>query len=328
MPDTSYQPLVYRKQGGDELVVASGGKITVESGGLISGIGMAVGNAYYVIPTNKAYYTDFMTNQRVYSDGSSMIYPDPLDCTGILAAIVACKGSRNDYIFVMPGAYTQAVAISLVGKSGVHLIAVNGQGRDVGATDSVSVTYLNHTGAYENFILSANSELAGFLISNATGYSAITVPASILATNIHHNHFAMVQGAAINIIDCTASVSNKRGRIHHNRFYTEVAGNLTAAINCAGGYAQDVCDNEISFANTGTIDYGIFNDSTGGITARNIVSEGNATVTNAIAINANGCAIDNRCAVVAGRGLAGGTASRSFVNNRDGAGGGATPIET
>jgi len=33
MSDTTYQPKVYRKQGGDELVVASGGKITVESGG-------------------------------------------------------------------------------------------------------------------------------------------------------------------------------------------------------------------------------------------------------------------------------------------------------
>lgn len=31
----SYQPKVYRKQGGDELVVASGGKITVETGGII-----------------------------------------------------------------------------------------------------------------------------------------------------------------------------------------------------------------------------------------------------------------------------------------------------
>jgi hypothetical protein len=35
MADPSYQPLVYRKQGGNELVVASGGKITVESGGII-----------------------------------------------------------------------------------------------------------------------------------------------------------------------------------------------------------------------------------------------------------------------------------------------------
>lgn len=32
----SYAPKVYRKQGGDEMVVASGGKITVESGGEIA----------------------------------------------------------------------------------------------------------------------------------------------------------------------------------------------------------------------------------------------------------------------------------------------------
>jgi len=33
MADTSYMPAVYRKQGGNEMVVASGGDITVESGG-------------------------------------------------------------------------------------------------------------------------------------------------------------------------------------------------------------------------------------------------------------------------------------------------------
>lgn len=36
MADASYQPKVYRKQGGDELVVAEGGVITVESGGSIA----------------------------------------------------------------------------------------------------------------------------------------------------------------------------------------------------------------------------------------------------------------------------------------------------
>lgn len=36
MPDETYQPDVYRKQGGNELVVASGGKITVESGGEVA----------------------------------------------------------------------------------------------------------------------------------------------------------------------------------------------------------------------------------------------------------------------------------------------------
>lgn len=37
MPDTTYQPKIYRKQGGDEMVVASGGSISIESGGSITG---------------------------------------------------------------------------------------------------------------------------------------------------------------------------------------------------------------------------------------------------------------------------------------------------
>jgi len=35
MSDSTYQGKVYRKQGGDELIVANGGKLTVESGGAI-----------------------------------------------------------------------------------------------------------------------------------------------------------------------------------------------------------------------------------------------------------------------------------------------------
>jgi len=37
MPDVTYGPKVYDKQGGDEIVVASGGKITEEPGGAILG---------------------------------------------------------------------------------------------------------------------------------------------------------------------------------------------------------------------------------------------------------------------------------------------------
>lgn len=38
----SYQPKVYRKQGGDEMVVASGGAITVESGGSLTVAGVTI----------------------------------------------------------------------------------------------------------------------------------------------------------------------------------------------------------------------------------------------------------------------------------------------
>lgn len=35
MVDTTYQTKVYKKSGGDELIVASGGQVTVESGGKV-----------------------------------------------------------------------------------------------------------------------------------------------------------------------------------------------------------------------------------------------------------------------------------------------------
>lgn len=51
MPDPTYQPLVYRKQGGNELVVASGGAITVESGGALSVDGADFAAILAAIPT-------------------------------------------------------------------------------------------------------------------------------------------------------------------------------------------------------------------------------------------------------------------------------------
>lgn len=39
MADATYQPKVYSKQGGDELVVASGGVLNVETGGIIKANG-------------------------------------------------------------------------------------------------------------------------------------------------------------------------------------------------------------------------------------------------------------------------------------------------
>jgi len=48
MSDSTYMPKVYRKQGGDELVVASGGKLTVESGGAIVFPNPSGGTDYFV----------------------------------------------------------------------------------------------------------------------------------------------------------------------------------------------------------------------------------------------------------------------------------------
>jgi hypothetical protein len=39
MADATYQPLVYKKQGGNELVIASGGVLNIETGGIIKANG-------------------------------------------------------------------------------------------------------------------------------------------------------------------------------------------------------------------------------------------------------------------------------------------------
>ena len=56
MADASYQPKVYRKRGGDELVVASGGTITVESGGAIVSGPVAAGTTSANLPAGGLSY--------------------------------------------------------------------------------------------------------------------------------------------------------------------------------------------------------------------------------------------------------------------------------
>ncbi len=42
MADPSYRPKVYKKQGGEELVIASGGKLVIESGGVVELAGVDI----------------------------------------------------------------------------------------------------------------------------------------------------------------------------------------------------------------------------------------------------------------------------------------------
>lgn len=57
MADSTYSPKVYNKQGGEELVVASGGKVNVETGGQIVANGTQAG-AIANITVTGTYATD------------------------------------------------------------------------------------------------------------------------------------------------------------------------------------------------------------------------------------------------------------------------------
>jgi hypothetical protein len=307
----------------------------------LSGSFGEVGNIYLVWQTSKtAIMADMVSKYGnvLYEDGSAMLYADAGTGDGIQAAINACKGGRNDYVFVGTGNYNLAAALTIAGKSSVHLVGINGGGNDCGTAGAAALT---QTGNFEAIIMAAYDEVTGFQIINKAGYSAITVPAGTWRVNIHHNYFHMTgTDAAINIIDCSASQANSHGRIWANKFGTWGATALNSAIyvaaTCVG---TDVCNNQI-VAHTGlTMDYGIVNLSVGGVTGHNIVSEAGGsgatsggTVTSAIYVAASGTVIGNRCAVGTGQGYEGGTASHSFCDNMDavteGTGGITAQLET
>jgi hypothetical protein len=128
------------------------------------------------------------------------------------------------------------------------------------------------------------------------------------------------------------------GSIHHNKFvqWTGTAARSCIYIPNAATIAVTVANNDIIAFGDGLVwDYGIFHTGQGGLIRDNYISEsggtaavGGATITIAIEAGVATGVMNNRLAVAAGQGINGGTASITFVDNRDGSSGGATPITT
>jgi len=299
-------------------------------GNVVPGLN-GVGNVYYVWLKSKTAIIKDMRNKyqgATYPDGNAILYEDAGDGLGIQAAINACKGGRNDYVFVGTGNYNLTVALTMSGKSSVHLIGVNGGGCEVGTVGAAALT---QTGACQNVIMEAYDELTGFQIINKAGYAAVTMADGKWRANIHHNYFHMTQGTACNIIDC-AGTGMAHGYICNNKFQTYVGGAITSAITVYGAFSVTIANNWIN-NHSGTMDVGIeLNSSAQAVIVNNIVSDdgGAGTITVAIALGggAMNTAINNRVAVLSGRGFTGGTVNRSFVDNRDATAGGETCIET
>ena len=303
------------------------------NGALIGGGPSDVGNVYYVILSSKAFYSDFYNSrQGNYSDGSAIVYPDAGTGDGILAAIAACKGGRNDYVIVGTGTYTMTAAIDLVGKSSLHLIAANGGGMPVGSPGAVII---HQNGNYSAVKMNAFCELAGFQIENMTGYNAIEVPTNLAWVNIHHNLIKWQTSAGVDAI-FGASNGGSYGSVHHNKIvqWSGTGGRAGIYFGNAATVCMTISDNEIIAYGGSTFDYGILYTGAGGMVRDNYISEsggsaaGGGTVTVGIEVGVNTAAISNRVAVAAGQGLAGGTANRTFVDNKDALNGGAVEIVT
>lgn len=286
--------------------------------------GHGVGEVRYVVKSNSNAYK--MLDARLGDKGLMYVCDGTADEVQINQAITASLGGTNSYVYVFPGAYTLAAAITCVGRSSLHLVAVNNEGFGIGAPGAA---LLQQGGNAEVITMEAYGELTGFQIINKAGYAA--VKSAAWRPNVHHNYFHVVQGTACNIVEATTQ-GFTHGNISNNRFQTWVGGNMTSYIYIAGSNSCLVEQNTIVNYN-GTVDCGIqCGSGVQNLILDNFITDcgGAGTITVGIDVgNPTGnTAIGNRLALLSGRGLAGGTANRSFVQNFDATSGGATPIET
>jgi hypothetical protein len=104
MADNTYQTKVYEKQGGNELVVANGGKITVEAGGMID---VSAGT---LTPGTNAIADGAVTTAKLASGAATL---QKIDITGIKCLAAAGKNGAR--------------AVTLTGAAiGDRLVAVFG----------------------------------------------------------------------------------------------------------------------------------------------------------------------------------------------------------
>ena len=96
MADASYGPKTYHKQGGDEFVIASGGKITVETGGVIDNKG-AVQGATIVVGAE-------ITNVRIIT--IQLTDANGADIAHSAAVQIAVLADANGDAFVTTGGST------------------------------------------------------------------------------------------------------------------------------------------------------------------------------------------------------------------------------
>lgn len=261
-------------------------------------------------------------NQRVPGDHLFFAATSGADIA-INKALSACVEGRNDYVVIWPSnSDYDLTAVITLNKKCVNLVAPGGFTYERGAGNAVRIH--QNTAATAVFAVSdANVQIAGFYVKNYAGIAAITLAATSYAPNINHNTFVISLTTSNAAIIAGTGDAGGWGKIEKNLFLSYAGTSQTIAkvidIGASATCAQ-VLNNDFVFGDSNTITVAVYNDAVKGLTAYNNFSSsgGDATLTNAIYINAKGAAIKNMVAAASGCGLSGGTAGASFCQNFDG----------
>lgn len=182
MADATYSPKVYRKNGGDELVVASGGAITVEAGGTVT---HADGLPRAQLVTESKFYSVAVADV-LGADGADLsisetagdffrqIGTNQLYIQGE-ASISETKASVGWFEFALPGEYVSGGAITLravvdvTGAGTLGTCTIDFEARlQTDATGAVgsdlvttAATAVSATGGAKDFVVTPTGLVAG-----------------------------------------------------------------------------------------------------------------------------------------------------------------------
>ena len=186
----SYQPKVYRKQGGDELVVASGGAITIESGGTLeleSGGTMAIADGALAVgdfaladgkiivgnASGKAAAVDMSGDASISNTGELTIGAGKVtssmlaDGAGLAALVTAGGGASATYAKTTDGAQTLLAANANGEGARTVLIVVTVMETFAAGDGSAPVFDIGETDTAEKFAADLNSGTAGDILTYA-----------------------------------------------------------------------------------------------------------------------------------------------------------------
>jgi hypothetical protein len=305
--------------------VTVGSKPTVMPGEMMFSGDYGIGEVFHVCRVDADYA---WLQQRVESDhlfkagGSTQI-------KAFQDAIAQCVSYRNDYIIVHDGPYAIDNMIDLSALCSVHLIGANGLRSRVGSPGGA---FIVQSGAYPTVKLGSWCEIAGLQLWNASGQN--TVYANVMqGMNIHHNFIRMIGLAGVTSgINLAGGYGSNYNRVEFNKLIHYAGAAARAAIEVGLGTGQDVCDNEIIVYGSAVYDYGIISMSPGGQVNDNKVSDcgGDGTITCGVYTRTTkgSVVIGNRLQLPTTTGVDGGTANRTYVDNRDAQAGGAVVVET
>lgn len=149
MPDPTYQPAVYRKQGGDELVIASGGKIVAEPGAEIQAAEVADVNIVGGLPVlHRISLVDAATgNVEVTLTHKTRI----IDAW--VVKTTADGHATEDTITIGKGAsaITDAMAIGLLNDTGITRAAtINDANHEIAAGGALRISWVKGAGGGNN----------------------------------------------------------------------------------------------------------------------------------------------------------------------------------